>query len=289
MAGRQGLRIAFFGTSGLLSSQALAALSAEHRVVAVIRPAEPPGVLRGARRMLRNLLRGRPEAWTARGSDDPEIAARLASAQPDLVCIAGYPWILAERMYAAVPLGGVNVHASLLPRHRGILPLFWIYYHDDRVTGVTVHRVTRLADAGDILGQTSYPLERGFPVEELNRLNAARGAALLRETVRAVAAGKAEGRRQADAEASPAPRVQPGKAMVDFEAWPVERVWHFLAGLYPRFIEPLATDGGKKAAYAGVLGYHVGPVSEQPGSVSADGAEWRLHCRDGWVRLARGR
>lgn len=286
----QGLRIAFFGTNGLLSSRALEALSTEHRVVAVIHPARRSGgLLARARHVLRDLVGGRPPSWTARSGDDPAIAQRLAELRPDLVCIAGYPWILPSHLYSAVPLGAINVHGSLLPRHRGILPLLWIYYHDDRSTGVTVHQVTARADAGDILAQQSFPLERGFPVEELNRFNAARGAALLRDSVRAVATGQTAPRPQVEAEASPAPMVRPGSAMVDFERWPVERVWHFLAGLYPRFTEPLTTADGEAASYAGVLGFQGASPDGAPGSVSADGAEWRLQCLDGWVRLARSR
>ena len=289
MAGRQGLRIAFFGTSGLLSSRALDALSAEHCVVAVIRPASRAGRLGRVLAAVRAVARGGPPQWTARSGDDPDIGARLSAMAPDLVCTAGYPWLLPDAVYAGATLGGVNVHASLLPRHRGILPLFWIYYHDDRETGVTVHRLAAGADTGDILGQSAFPLERGFPVEELNRRNAERGAELLRDTVRAIAAGKAQPRAQREADASPAPMVKPGRAMVDFAGWPAERVWHFLAGLYPRFIEPLATPDGAPAAYAGVLGYRDGPATGPPGTLSADGAEWRLQCRDGWVRLARNR
>ena len=110
--------------------------------------------------------------WEARAGDDPEIAAHVRTARPDVICIAGYPWLLRGEIIASPPALTLNVHAALLPRHRGPLPLFWIYHQDDRETGVTVHAVTDRADAGDIFDQERFPLPRGFPVEQLNRQNA---------------------------------------------------------------------------------------------------------------------
>ena len=147
-----------------------------------------------------------------------------------------------------------------------------------------MHLVNARADAGDILGQEAYPLPRGLPVDELNEINAARGAALLAQTVRAMAGGTVTARAQEDSLATAAPRIRDGAPMVDFAAWPAERVWHFLRGLFPRFREPLLGDG-VPAPYDGVLGFAEGEPAGAPGSMSRNGAEWQLHCRDGHVRL----
>ncbi len=298
------MRLVFCGTDGDLSVHALRALGTDHEVVGVVRalrkpsgvsqPVSPLGVARGLARALgwrrASTLAGLAESlhapvWDTTSGKDPSITARIAAVRPDLLCITGFPWLLGADLLAIPGAGAINAHAALLPRHRGPLPLFWIYYHDDRETGVTVHRVTERADAGAILAQTSYPLPRGFPVEALNRLNAERGAALLAETVRNVAAGRATGTAQDEARATAAPMVRGGARMVDFARWEVERVWHFLAGLFPRFQEPLASADGTPVRYTGVLGYDEGGELAAPGTATPARHGFDLHCRGGRVRL----
>ncbi len=298
------MNIIFFGVDGALSLRALGLIAGEHEIVGVVRAAPRPATVtprRTARHLLGTAARAvglrRPGSlaeiarseqapiWNAEAGDDPKIAALVRDARPDVICIAGYPWLLRGDIISSPPALTLNVHAALLPRHRGPLPLFWIYYHDDRETGVTVHTVTDRADAGDILGQESLPLPRGFPVEQLNRLNAERGARLLCRVLAEVAGGTTAPRPQDEGRATLAPRIRPGTPMIDFQQWEVERVWHFCAGLYPRFIEPLTTDNGQPVRYGGVLGYETHETSHRPGSVTATKGGYDLHCLGGTVRL----
>jgi methionyl-tRNA formyltransferase len=296
------LRVAFFGMTGPLSLGALGAIAAEHTVAAVVQPrvrrTEGGGVTRLVGGLARAIGLDRPGSlgalqrayrfpiWEARSGADPEIADRLHALRPDLICIAGYPWILPPEFLTGPPLGAINLHAALLPRHRGPLPLFWIYYHDDRETGVTAHCATPEADAGPILGQASFPLERGFPVDQLNRLNGGHGADLLRGVLRDLAAGRAAPRPQDEALVTLAPRVRPGTAMVDFHGWDVERVWHFMAGLFPRFREPLTVEDGTPAHYRGVRGYWRESHRHPPGTVLPSAEGWNLYCLGGHIQLA---
>jgi methionyl-tRNA formyltransferase len=275
------------------------ALAARHQVVALVRPAPASTA---ARRFLGRTARRlglRPrdaiETWArehriplvgARSGGDAALAARLRTLAPDLVCISTFRWLLSSEICAIPRLGAWNLHSSLLPRHRGPVPLFWVYYHDDRETGVTVHRASERADAGDVLMQSGFPLARGFGVESLNQENARRGAALLAEAADALAAGTARAVPQDENRATPAPLVRRGSPIVPFQEWGAERVWHFLAGLYPRFVEPLRTSDGP-LRYVGVLGYEVRSVTLAPGSVVPAAGEWHLQCRDGIVRLRR--
>jgi hypothetical protein len=69
--------------------------------------------------------------------------------------------------------------------------------------------------------------------------------------------------------------------MVDFAHWGAERVWHFLAGLYPRFREPLANG----VSYRGVRGFQLMPHDRASGHVERASRGWSLFCRDGIVEL----
>lgn len=299
------LRIAFFGMEALLSAACLQALAAEHDVVAVVRARMTPrgGTARRVGGLLARRLGLRPSdtlttaaranrvpQWTVPASSmgDARFSERLRRLRLDLVCVAHFPWRLPETVLGAARLGGVNVHASLLPRHRGPLPLFWVYYGDDRETGVTVHHMADRFDSGDIIVQRAFPLARGFPVDELNATNARVGGEVLPAAIRALARGDSSRRPQEDERATLAPRVRPGDRMVDFGAWDVERVWHFLAGLWPRFIEPLTDDGGRAASYKSVLGYERRPRQAPTGCVrQLDVERFALQCRDGVVLLRR--
>jgi methionyl-tRNA formyltransferase len=295
------MRIAFLGTNGPLSIEALKAAARHYSVVAIARPAtaraEPS--LRGRlRRVARALGLQRGDSLDAIAGDigtkvtelrdrsDPALGLLLQQSRPDILCVASFPWLLAPGICAIAARGAVNVHAALLPRHRGPLPLFWIYHADDRQTGVTVHWVTERPDAGDILFQHGFPLSRGEPVDVLNRRNAEVAGPLLGRALAAIAEGSAPREAQDDAQATAAPFVRAGTPMVAFESWGAERVWHFLAGLYPRFIEPLHDAKGAAIHYRGVPGFSIESHERAVGSVerTRNGAD--LFCRDGLVHLA---
>lgn len=285
------LRVAFFGSDGEFSCRSLEAIAARHDIVAIVAPPAP-------RHALRSLLRfflGRPVFSLARASRAPitrvqsgrdtAAVAAVAAKRPDVICIAGYPWLLSRDLFQQPPLGAINLHGSLLPRHRGILPLFWIYYHDDRDTGVTVHRVTDQADAGAILAQEAFSLPRGLPVDRLNSMNAERGGRILAATLDALERGSVSERVQNDRLATRAPRITPGAAMVDFDHWNAERVWHFLAGLYPRFQEPLTEGNGRPVRYRGVKGFATVTHDRPAGRVERTARGLQLFCRGGIVEL----
>jgi hypothetical protein len=127
-------------------------------------------------------------------------------------------------------------------------------------------------------------LPRGFPVEQLNILNADRGSVALLQALEAVSAGQ-PGIPQDDQPSTPAPLVAPGTSMVD-PSWDVERVWHFLAGLFPRFIEPLCDSDGTVVNYGSPISYERIDHDHTAGTVRRDSLGWRLYCAGGVVTLA---
>jgi methionyl-tRNA formyltransferase len=289
------VKVVFFGGLGAYSARHLEAIAATHRVVGTICGVERRGPRAAVGRLLRSVgLRSDPcgavcrrrgiPRWFA-DRDGARAAALVDELRPDVIGIAGYPWLLPATVWTRPPLGAFNSHASLLPRHRGVLPLFWIYYHDDRETGVTVHRVTDGADAGDIVAQTRFPLARGLPVDRLSELNAEHGSRLLAGALDAAQAGELRAAPQDDGAVTYARRVAPGTPMLD-RAWDVERVWHFLAGLCPRFVEPLRDTDGRRVAYRAVCGYDRAAHDRAAGMVRRIDGSWRLYCNGGVIHLA---
>ena len=86
------------------------------------------------------------------------IAPLLASVEPDLVVCMGFPWKIPPDALAVPRLGWLNGHPSLLPRHRGPLPVAWAIREGDEEIGITFHLMDAELDTGPILAQRRYPL-----------------------------------------------------------------------------------------------------------------------------------
>ena len=91
------------------------------------------------------------------------IAALLRAVDADLVVCMGFPWKVPPDALAAAPLGWLNGHPSLLPRHRGPTPLAWVIRDGDPETGISFHRMDAELDTGPILAQRRF--EVGEPCE----------------------------------------------------------------------------------------------------------------------------
>jgi methionyl-tRNA formyltransferase len=113
----------------------------------------------------------------------PESVARIAAAAPELIVVVAYGQIIPRSVLEIPPRGILNVHASLLPRHRGAAPIAHAILSGDPVTGVAIMRMDEQLDHGPVLSvrETAIgPHEDGGALAE--RL-APMGAELLVETI----------------------------------------------------------------------------------------------------------
>jgi methionyl-tRNA formyltransferase len=93
------------------------------------------------------------------------IAPLLASVEPDLVVCMGFPWKVPPDALAVPRLGWLNGHPSLLPRHRGPLPVAWAIREGDEEIGITFHRMDTELDTGPIVAQRRFALGELQPPE----------------------------------------------------------------------------------------------------------------------------
>ncbi|MDR0826868.1 MAG: bifunctional UDP-4-amino-4-deoxy-L-arabinose formyltransferase/UDP-glucuronic acid oxidase ArnA [Desulfovibrio sp.] len=77
---------------------------------------------------------------------------------PDVIFSFYYRKLLSDELLSIAPLGGYNLHGSLLPRYRGRAPVNWALVNGETQSGVTLHKMTKRADAGDIAGQLVVPI-----------------------------------------------------------------------------------------------------------------------------------
>jgi len=119
-----------------------------------------------------------------------EEVDRLRSLQPDLVVLAAYGKLLPPEWLATPPLGCLNVHPSLLPRHRGAVPVPATILAGDAETGVSLMVMDAGMDTGPVVAQARVPLRGDERAPELTDRLFRLGADLLLTHGPAYVAGK---------------------------------------------------------------------------------------------------
>jgi methionyl-tRNA formyltransferase len=113
----------------------------------------------------------------------PESVARIVEAAPELIVVVAYGQIIPRSVLAIPPRGILNVHGSLLPRHRGAAPIAHAILSGDATAGVTIMRMDELLDHGPILTMRETPIGPHEDGAELAERLAPMGAELLVETI----------------------------------------------------------------------------------------------------------
>jgi methionyl-tRNA formyltransferase len=113
----------------------------------------------------------------------PEAVERIRHLSPDLLVVVAYGQIIPRALLGVPRLGAVNVHASLLPRHRGAAPVAGAILAGDAETGVTIMRMDEQLDHGPILAMRSVEIGANEDAVALTSRLAVLGAELLVETL----------------------------------------------------------------------------------------------------------
>ncbi|HXW84468.1 MAG TPA: methionyl-tRNA formyltransferase, partial [Candidatus Binataceae bacterium] len=156
----------------------------------------------------------------------PEFLAELKAFAPDLLVVAAYGRILPDPVLAAPRLMPINVHASLLPRHRGAAPIEGAILAGDTVTGVTIMRITSQMDAGPMLLRREIPIAREDTQGSLKMKLAELGGDALLETLDAFARGTITETTQDETRATFTRPVRKEESTIDWnrEATVIERM-----------------------------------------------------------------
>ncbi len=103
--------------------------------------------------------------------------------QPDFLFSFYFREMIQARFLEIPRLGAYNLHGSLLPKYRGRVPINWVLVKGEPETGITLHAMTPKPDDGDIVGQTSLPIDWDDTALSLTRKSAEAGRILVREVV----------------------------------------------------------------------------------------------------------
>lgn len=233
-----GLRIVVMGTGPFAVPMFRALLQSRHAVVALV---TRPDKAAPGRRAPVNPMRAAAEAagvavTAPQRINDPAAIADLAALAPDLLVVCDYGQILAPAVLDVARLGGINLHGSLLPRHRGAAPVQWAILAGDEVTGACCIHMTPLLDGGSVINARSTPIGATETASQLEARLAAFGPELVLEAIERVAAphqpAGAVGTPQDPVLVTKAPRLSKADGIVDWSL-PAARIARMPRGLDP--------------------------------------------------------
>ena len=140
----------------------------------------------------------------------------LKKLNPDLCVTAAFGQILSQEILDIPPLGNINVHASLLPKHRGAAPIAYAIMNGDREAGVTTMYMDAGIDTGDILLQEKTGIGDNETCGELTAKLSRLGAELLIRTVRELENGTLKRIPQNEEDMTYDPMLNKAMSVLDF-------------------------------------------------------------------------
>jgi methionyl-tRNA formyltransferase len=170
--------------------------------------------------------------------NDHETVQWLKWLNADLMVVCDYGQILSRDALSTTKLGGINLHGSLLPKHRGAAPVQWSILSGDSVAGVSIIHMTPALDGGPVLSQSSTEIGIAETAAELESRLSQIGVQSTLESV-AVLATKSSlencvnlGQKQDKALATKAPRLakDDGELNLHYQVGWIDRL---IRGLQP--------------------------------------------------------
>jgi methionyl-tRNA formyltransferase len=223
-----GPRVVFMGTPEFAVPPLEALLRAGYDVVGVLtRQDRPAG--RGQRveasPVKQVALAANLPVQQPRSLRNSDALTALAALTPDVIVVAAYGLILPEDVIGLPAHGCVNIHGSLLPRHRGAAPVAAAILAGDVETGISIMLMDSGVDTGPVLSRASVPITEDDTTGSLTAKLADLGAGLLTRTLPRWLAGEVRPEPQPPSGASYAPRIekQDGRIRWDEPAVTIER------------------------------------------------------------------
>jgi len=172
------------------------------------------------------------EIFQPRKIREPEAVSHIVVLQPDLLVVMAYGQILPQQLLDIPRLGALNLHASLLPRHRGAAPVHAAILSGDRTTGITAMWMDAGLDTGDILLAREIEIVARDTAGSLHDRLALLAPAVLAESLSLIREGRAPRIKQDAAAATYAPKLDRAFGRIDWSA-SAEEIARRVRGLHP--------------------------------------------------------
>lgn len=232
---------------------------------------------------------------------DPAFVEAFRALEADLAIVVAFR-MLPEVIWGMPRLGTFNLHASLLPQYRGAAPINWAVINGETKTGVTTFLLNHEIDCGAVLMQREVPIAEQDTAGVVHDALMEVGAALVLETVEALASGAVKPMVQPECSADglkPAPKIfkEDCRLTAADRSWrdyPVRELYNKVRGLSPY---PGAWCDFRGTTLKVLAAHYELYPSAQDGTTTAetavaddafesDGRSWlRVACADGWLYI----
>ncbi len=229
------MRVVFMGTPQFAVSCLEALVASPYEVAAVYtQPDRPSG--RGRRLMPSPVkavaVRHHIPVLQPRSLRDVDAVAHLRSLSPQLLVVAAFGQILPQDMLDVPPQGSLNVHPSLLPRHRGPAPIPAAILAGDEITGVSIMLMDVGMDTGPVLSQQELKIEPQDTTGTLTDRLSGLAAKVLMETIPLWLAGASAPRPQDHAQATYSHIIRKEDGRINWGR-PAVEIWRQVRAVQP--------------------------------------------------------
>jgi methionyl-tRNA formyltransferase len=270
------LRIVMLGTKDFALPTFLALLKTGHEVVALVtQPDRPQGRKQELipSRIKQEAVRLGVRVEQPEDVNAPEGIELIRGMRPDLLVTAAYGQILSAELLGLPPMGGINLHGSVLPKYRGAAPVARAIQRGETESGVTVILMSPRVDAGGMIAVARTPIGPDETAGELEERLARLGAPLVVEAIAALAAGTAEVIPQDPSLATRAPKLRKESGVIDWSR-PAQEIHDLVRAMQPW---PIASThwhpSGPKKAPVRLIVHRTTPIEGagvgEPGRVIA--------------------
>ncbi|OAI54226.1 hypothetical protein AYO47_00495 [Planctomyces sp. SCGC AG-212-M04] len=280
------LRILFVGTGTFAQPALEALLASSHQIVGLVTQPDRSGAGKHQHaHPLKELAVARGlEVFQPINVNSDDSLARLKDFHADLFVVAAYGQILKAPFLAIPRLGAVNIHASLLPRHRGAAPINYSILAGDTESGVSIFQIEPKLDAGPVWGMVSTPIGPKETAGELEDRLSKLGAELILKVVDGIEHGTAQPLVQDPSLVTRAPKMPKAFGLIDWskdaaaierqiralQPWPTAYSFLHLEGQPPIrlvLIDADPLDSAANSADPGIVIQHpAAPLVVQTGS-----------------------
>lgn len=204
----------------------------------------------------------------------------LRAYRPDIVVVMAYGQLLSQAVIDTPTLACINVHASLLPRHRGAACIQAAIEAGDDETGVTIMHVVKKLDAGDIICRATIPLKGTETAEVLHDDLAQLAPEPLMQAIDMLRSGDSPRTEQDESLMTYAPKLTRGDGHIDwsqpaFQVARKIRAYHSWPGTFTHY--PSVKSGSDKPLKifppVDVLPHVKKPIDDRPGMVLSAGSD----------------
>jgi methionyl-tRNA formyltransferase len=163
---------------------------------------------------------------------DDSFLNLLLPLKPDLLIVVAFGQIIPGTVLSSAKWGGINIHASLLPKYRGSAPIQWAIINNEKKTGLTTMFMDEGLDTGPILMQQAVDILGGETAGNLHDRLSSLAPGLLIKTLEGLANGTIKKRNQDNSLATYASKLTKEQGLINW-SWPAERLYGLIRGLDP--------------------------------------------------------